>query len=168
MHALFRFYARNDMHTHTMDELVMGLYPDLVGVPVMPSTGLSIDDQPIFAEDILVLDVSPIPDDDRFWYSAVGQKMQELKLTEAVLHIKSTVYNEMAFELYLKKDGRFITHNEFDEVPIGSDDYESGNNIFTSGGRDALFIRYFCNRNPKIAGNTLMNPELLPEMKADA
>lgn len=164
MKPTFRFFANNQMIRRTLNDLLFDVYPALNGAPVMMATGLKPNGQLTFAEDILVLDVTTLPETDMFWHSHLGQAMKKLGFEEAVLHIKATERYDMAFELFIKKDGSFVTHNEFDEVPLGSADYESGNGVFSTIA-DSRFFRYFCKQNPVIAGNSYQHPDLLPGSK---
>lgn len=162
MTMLFRFFIHSTLRTFTMDELLAGVYPDLVGAPVMVSAGVKVGDQTVFAEDILVLDTTVFDESKSFWNSNLGQKMKERKFDQVVMHISQTDRNEISFRLYIKKDGRFVTDNEYQNVPLGAEDYASGNGIFSTYDTGRAFIRYFCLNNPEIVGNTYFNPELLP------
>lgn len=161
MKPKFRFLKSNQLIVLTLNQMLGGHHRYLLTAPAMQGSGVLVGDQEAFAEDILVLDVTTLPETDMFWYSHLGQAMKKLGFEEAVLHIKATERYDMAFELFIKKDGSFVTHNEFDDVPLGSDDYESGNGVFSTIA-DSRFFRYFCKQNPVIAGNSYQHPELLP------
>lgn len=162
MQPSFRFFTDNQLLSLSFDELLTKPHPELVGAPMMLSTGLKVDNQPVVAEDILVLDTTEFTESNSFWRSYLGQKMQDMKFDQAVIHITQTRYHEISYTVYIKKDGKFVSHNEYDNVPLGSDDYESGNGVFSTSDTGIAFLRYICLNKPELAGNTYFNPELLP------
>lgn len=76
--------------------------------------------------------------------------------------VKSSRFQDYEFYLFLKKDGRFITENEHDEINEGEEGFEDGKNLFRSNDTGNLFIRYLCSKGAKIVGNSYQHPELLP------
>lgn len=162
MEKKFRFYRNNEMEVLSLDELIETARPDLMGAPVMQSFGIEADGRQLFAEDILELDATKIDKEESFWNSNMGQEMERVKAEQCVMVVKTSKFQDYEFYLYLKKDGRFMTENEHDEINEGEEGFEEGKNIFYSRDTGNLFIRYVCMKGAEVIGNTYQNSDLVP------
>lgn len=162
MEKKFRFYRNNEMEILTLDELIDTARPDLVGAPVMQSFGVEADGKQIFAEDILELDATKIDEKLGFWDSNLGQEMAKHKLEQCVLHIRSNQFQEVAYSIFLKKDGRFITESEYYSIPKDDPDYAETDKPYCVKDTGIMFIRYLKNKGAVIIGNTYENNDLVP------
>lgn len=162
MEKKFRFYRNNEMEVLSLDELIETARHDLVGVPVMQSFGLEADGIQLFAEDILELDTTKIGKKESFWHSNLGQELERIGGEQCVIHVKTSPFQDYEFHFYVKKDGRFMTENEFDEIKEGEDGFENGRNRYSTKDTGNLFIRYLCRNGAVVIGNTYENSELNP------
>lgn len=166
MEKKFRFYRNNEMEILSLEELVETARPDLVGAPVMQSFGLEIDERQIFAEDVLELDATKIDKKELFWNSNLGQEMEKHELEQCVVHLKSNQYQEMAYDVFLKKDGRFITESEYYEIPKDDPEYAETDKPLCTTDTGIRFIRYLRSKGAVIVGNTFENNELVPTIES--
>lgn len=165
MEKKFRFYRNNEMEVLSLDELIETARPDLVGAPVMQSFGLEAGGKQIFAEDVLELDATKIDKKESFWHSNMGQEMERIGAEQCLVIVKTSKFQDYEFYLFLKKDGRFITENEHDEINEGEEGFEDGKNTFRSKDTGNLFIRYLCNKGAVIIGNAFENEDLVPTIE---
>lgn len=162
MENKFRFYTNNKMEVLTWDELFKDARPDLVGVPVMQAFNIQVSDEPLFSGDILELDVTGFAENKLFWRSNLGQSMKEKGFEQLVVHVKTSQYQELAFDCYFKRNGQFITENEYDNMPKDDPDYAKGEGAFCTSDTGNMFIRYVIKNGAVVVGNSHQHPELLP------
>lgn len=162
----FRFYNEEKqgekMEIVSFEDLVTTARADLAKLPKMQSLGIFSGEQPVFARDILLLDARKIEETELFWNSNLGQEMKKKGFDECLVHVSTAKFLEIQFHAYMKKDGKFVSDNDYYEMPTDDPYYEKGKNAYTISDTGSMFIRYLCTKGAVVVGNSYEHPDLLP------
>ena len=162
----FRFYNEEKqgekMEVVSFEDLVTTARADLAKLPKMQSLGILSGEQPVFARDILLLDARKIAETELFWNSNLGQEMKNKGFDECLVHVSTDQFLEIRFYAYMKKDGKFVSDNDYYELPTDDPHYEEGKNAYKTYDTGSMFIRYLCTKGAVIVGNSYEHPDLLP------
>lgn len=162
----FRFYNEEKqgekMEIVSFEDLVTTARADLAKLPKMQSLGILSGEGQVFARDILLLDARKIAETEMFWHSNLGQEMNKKGFDECLVHVSTDKFLEINFHAYMKKDGQFVSVNDYYETPTDDPHYEEGKNAYRVSDTGSMFIRYLCTKGAVVVGNSYEHPNLLP------
>ncbi|AJD93299.1 hypothetical protein JMA_39810 (plasmid) [Jeotgalibacillus malaysiensis] len=157
MSKRLRFYHNGEMVVKSLEELILGKNPELSKVSPMFSTGLEVDETPVFEEDILSLKLSDVPPDSNFWNQEIAKVMKASNMNEVILHFFTNKFNHVEFRLHMKRDELWGSHNT---VKQEKSFHESRLYAPCFTGMPLPYLMVFS--GAKIIGNSLEHPQLLP------
>jgi hypothetical protein len=155
-----KFLGKDQMEILTMEEVIKGERPDLAGAPRMLSIGLQAGEQELFQQDILSLKIDDVPEDSNFWRQEIGKVMKEKEFDECVIHFYETKLLLPEYVIYLKRNGKFGSHN----TVTGRNSFSEGT-LFEPKYSNLQFPVLLTSNGAKVIGNGIQDKNLLPSQE---